>query len=79
MVMFSQYELAEQLGVIQRVISYYENAKTNLSAEIIAKIAKALGVSQKKFFEYEDKPVEETPLSTGMQKKEVTCFLFHAL
>lgn len=65
----SQAELAQQLGVTQRVISYYENAKTNLSVEIISKIAKALGVTQKKLFEYEDKPVEETPLSTSMQKK----------
>ena len=66
----SQYELASKLGVTQRVISYYENTRTNLSVEIINKIAKALGVSQKKFFEYDNnKQEEQTTLSPAMQKK----------
>ena len=43
--------------------------QTNLSMEIIIKIAKGLGIPQKKLFEYEDGPAEELSLSPSMQKK----------
>lgn len=65
----TQYELADKLGVTQRVISYYENARTNLSVDVIQKIAKALSVSQKKLFEYDSNPETEPEVSPALQKK----------
>jgi transcriptional regulator with XRE-family HTH domain len=65
----SQYELAAKLGVTQRVVSYYERETTNLSVDVVAKIAKALGVPQKKLFELEDEPETEAMTPPGLQKK----------
>ncbi len=65
----SQYELAAKLGITQRVVSYYERETTNLSVDVIAKIAKALGVPQKKLFENDDEPETEAMTPPGLQKK----------
>lgn len=42
---FTQVELAEKVGIIQALISDYENGKLRMHAEMLARFALALGVS----------------------------------
>jgi transcriptional regulator with XRE-family HTH domain len=42
---FSQIELARRIGIIQVLVSDYETGKLRLHAEMLARFARALGVS----------------------------------
>lgn len=42
---FSQTELAERIGIIQALVSDYENGKLRLTAEMAVRFARALEVS----------------------------------
>jgi transcriptional regulator with XRE-family HTH domain len=57
----TQVKLAERLKVTQRVISYYENEHENPSLDLIGKIARALGVSQRQLLDFEEIPPQEEP------------------
>jgi len=51
---FSQYSLADALGVTRRVILYYENETPNPPAELLVDLSKALEVSVEELLGIED-------------------------
>lgn len=53
---FSQYSLAREMGVSQRMILHYENAKGNPPLYMFPKFAKALGVTTDQLFGLEKAP-----------------------
>lgn len=65
----TQRELAEKMEVSQRVISYYENPTTNLSIDVLTKIAKALDVPRKKLLDMDEEITEEPGPIRALQKK----------
>jgi transcriptional regulator with XRE-family HTH domain len=65
----TQRELAQTLGVSQRVISYYENDSHNSSLVFIETVAKALGVPKKALVDNEKTTeVEKQPIRS-LQKR----------
>ena len=48
---FTQVELAEKIGIIQSLVSSYENDVLKLSAEMAVRFARALGVSTDELLE----------------------------
>jgi len=42
---FTQTELADKIGIVQNIVSAYEKGRLRLTAEMVIRIAKALGVS----------------------------------
>jgi transcriptional regulator with XRE-family HTH domain len=69
----TQVALAQQLGVTQRGISYYENEADNPSMDVIERIATALGVSKRLLIEDDDQQVanEPLPIRSLQQKMKV--------
>lgn len=65
----TQRELAAVLGVSQRVISYYENPSTNLSIDVLTKVAKGLDVPRKKLIDMDEEIAEEPGPIRALQKK----------
>lgn len=65
----TQVELAEKLATTQRAISYYENPKTNLSMEMLHRIAEALEVPVKKLLDENKSQYEERYVTPALQKK----------
>jgi transcriptional regulator with XRE-family HTH domain len=50
----TQKELAQKVGVDQTTISYYEAGKRSITVDMLQKIADALGVDVRYFFEDQD-------------------------
>lgn len=65
----TQVELAELVGVSQRVISYYENESQYPPSTILKKLAEALGVSSDTLLGLEDPREEITQRDTLLAKK----------
>jgi putative transcriptional regulator len=65
----TQVELAAKMGTTQRAISYYENPETNLSLEVLTKIAKGLEVPVKKLLDFEKEEKGADVSSPALQKK----------
>ncbi len=65
----TQVELAEIMHNTQRAISYYENPETNLSIEVLTKIAKALDVPVKNLLDFENEGKGATVNNPALQKK----------
>jgi transcriptional regulator with XRE-family HTH domain len=65
----TQVELARKMGTTQRAISYYENPETNLSLDVLTKIAKSLEIPVKKLLDFEKEEPEATVSSPSLQKK----------
>lgn len=58
----TQTELARKVGVTQRVVTYYENEAATVSADLLAKFAKVLGVSADELLGTPAKPSAATEL-----------------
>jgi transcriptional regulator with XRE-family HTH domain len=83
---YSQYTLAHEMGISQRMILHYENARGNPPLHLFPKFAKALGVTTDQLFGLEKAKaemkdnrlrrrigeIERLPLS---QRKEVARYL----
>lgn len=65
----TQVELAQKMGITQRVISYYEKEAKTISLDAISKIAKALDISKNKIL-ITNKEVQDLPeLPVAFQKR----------
>jgi len=65
----TQEELAQKMGVTQRVISYYETQTATISLDAIAKIARALDIPKRKLLDTETEPDQATELPKAIQKQ----------
>ena len=66
---FTQVQLAKKIGTIQAVISAYEKDKIHLSSEMVARFAKALGVSCDEIIGYKSNGKEHPHISLKFIKR----------
>lgn len=66
---FTQVELAEELGVSQRVISYYEAETEHPPTHLLAQIAKALKVSADELLGTAPLKKEIKPRNTRLERR----------
>lgn len=66
---FTQEQLAEKIGTIQAVISAYEKDKIQLSSEMVARFAKALGVSCDEIIGYKSNGKDHPHISLKFIKR----------
>ena len=65
----TQVELAQKMGITQRVISYYEKEAKTISLDAVSKIAKALDISTSKIL-ITNKEIQDLPdLPVAFQKR----------
>lgn len=65
----SQYTLAREMGVTQRIIAHYERGKGNPPLYLFSKFAKALGVSADQLLGIEKVTVKNRPRDTGLWRR----------
>jgi len=65
----TQEQLAVKIGTIQAVISAYEKNKIQLSSEMVARFAKALGVSCDKIIGYKSNGKDHSDISLKFIKR----------
>jgi transcriptional regulator with XRE-family HTH domain len=65
----SQYSLAREMGVTQRIIAHYERGKGNPPLYLFPKFAKALGVSADQLLGIEKVTVKNRPRDTGLWRR----------
>jgi transcriptional regulator with XRE-family HTH domain len=65
----TQSELAQKMGVTQRVISYYENEANNIGLDAITTIARALEISVKKILDSSSDVKELPKIPNAIQKR----------
>lgn len=53
---FTQTELAEKVGILQNIVSAYERGRLRLTAEMLIRFTKALGVSADEILGIQTKP-----------------------
>jgi transcriptional regulator with XRE-family HTH domain len=65
----SQYSLAREMGVTQRIIAHYERGKGNPPLYLFSKFAKALGVTTDQLLGLEKVTVTNRPRDTGLWRR----------
>jgi transcriptional regulator with XRE-family HTH domain len=66
---FTQQELADEVGVSQRVIAYYEAESEHPPTTLLPAIAKALGVSTDALLGHERAPKTPKAANTRLQRR----------
>jgi transcriptional regulator with XRE-family HTH domain len=66
---FTQLQLAEKIGIIQVLVSDYENNKLRLNAEMILRFAKALNVTADQLLGLDSQNIEPPIQSKHLWKK----------
>jgi transcriptional regulator with XRE-family HTH domain len=67
----TQTTLAAQLGVSQRVITYYENESNYPPAHLLPKIAQAFGVGVEELLDEAEPAVEAVPMPDRRLRKRI--------
>jgi transcriptional regulator with XRE-family HTH domain len=65
----TQVELAQLMGVTQRVISYYENEAQTITLDAISKISKALDIPRKRILDTGTDLPEPMRIPKALQKR----------
>ena len=65
----TQIELANLMGVTQRVISYYENEAKTITLDAIVRIAQALKIPKKNIINTDNDITDLPPVSKALQKR----------
>lgn len=64
----TQEELADQLGIVKSMVSYYENDKVDLKRSVLEDIARALKVSVSCLMEEDEETLDEAELLAAFRK-----------
>ena len=75
----TQEELADQLGIVKSMVSYYENDKVDLKRSVLEDIARVLNVTVACLIEENEDALEEAELLAAFRKLKSKKFREYAI